>query len=117
MGMADLKKTASSANRQQTTAVSIDDFIDDATFYAMGTSQLTNPAPSPLRLVEPVNPLPSTQFRNATFSFSEQAITELAEMVQEEHQSKSKLLRQLIHAHYQLTAQQRATLEDKYKLR
>ncbi|WP_168195153.1 ribbon-helix-helix protein, CopG family [Shewanella sp. SNU WT4] len=149
MGMADLKKAVSSANRQRLppTSVSIEDFIEESNLYAMGQLHGNNmhvsaiydkpihskdiaaiPAPlpvQPLRLITPLalelplevslqDPQTLAKNRNATFSLSEDAIKQLSIMAGEQQQSKSKIIRQLIQAHYQLSPQQRAQLSAPY---
>ena len=92
MGLADLKKNASPAKLSQ--QLSLDDFIDGATLYAMGIQRHPNQAANDSCKYK------GRKFRNATFTLSEACIQQLTDMTGDGHIAKSKLLRILISEHY-----------------
>ena len=130
MGLSDLKKNAM-PSRGGVQPLSLDEFIDAATLYAMGESHIPSTGnsvaamervkESPVEVtLETSNvvtlhrpqtasrPLDATidderpHYRKATFSLSEAAIAHLATLSEESDISKSKLIRFLIEQHYPL---------------
>lgn len=116
MGLADLKKKPISIDSTGTHTVSIEDFINDAQRYAFGEMELStcqhNIDQADTKRQGSGETLTSlldsgfvqddrTKFRHATFSLSEQAITQLSELSQTRHMAKSKILRELIDTEYQ----------------
>ncbi|MCF1427698.1 MAG: replication protein RepA [Shewanella sp.] len=103
MGLADLKKNALPAKPSQA-QLSLEEFIDGATQYAMGLERNAGkPAGNGKHR--------SGKFRNATFSLSEACIKQLAEITGDGHIAKSRLVRILINEHYQQTQQMREQIE------
>jgi len=124
--------------------LSLDEFIDAATLYAMGESHIPSTGnsvaamervkESPLEVtLETSNvvtlhrpqtasrPLDATidderpHYRKATFSLSEAAIAHLATLSEESDISKSKLIRFLIEQHYALPTALRQMREQQIK--
>ncbi|MGI2259433.1 hypothetical protein [Shewanella sp. GXUN23E] len=105
MGLADLKKNALPAKSSQA-RLSLEEFIDGATLYAMG---LQRHAGKPA--ANDNGKHRSRKFRNATFTLSETCIEQLAEMTGDGHIAKSRLVRILIHEHYLQTRELREQIE------
>ncbi|MEL4371279.1 CopG family transcriptional regulator [Shewanella xiamenensis] len=143
MGLSDLKKNAM-PSRGGVQPLSLDEFIDAATLYAMGESHIPSTGnsvaamervkESPLEVtLETSNvvtlhrpqtasrPLDATiddkrpHYRKATFSLSEAAIAHLATLSEESDISKSKLIRFLIEQHYALPTALRQMREQQIK--
>ncbi|MEL4277836.1 CopG family transcriptional regulator [Shewanella xiamenensis] len=143
MGLSDLKKNAM-PSRGGVQPLSLDEFIDAATLYAMGESHIPSTGnsvaamervkESPLEVtLETSNvvtlhrpqtasrPLDTTidderpHYRKATFSLSEAAIAHLATLSEESDISKSKLIRFLIEQHYALPTALRQMREQQIK--
>lgn len=143
MGLSDLKKNAM-PSRGGVQPLSLDEFIDAATLYAMGESHIPstgNSVPAMERVKE--SPLEVTldtsnvvtlhrpqtasrsldttidderpHYRKATFSLSEAAIAHLATLSEESDISKSKLIRFLIEQHYALPTALRQMREQQIK--
>ncbi|MCG9965254.1 MAG: CopG family transcriptional regulator [Shewanella sp.] len=140
MGLSDLKKNAM-PSRGGTKPLSLDEFIDAATLYAMGetclpTAQnamaelviefpvectqdssnvvtLQRPKTSPILL--DISQEERPHYRKATFSLSEAAIAHLASLSEESDISKSKLVRFLIEQHYALPTALRQMCELQIK--
>ncbi|GIU12807.1 CopG family transcriptional regulator [Shewanella sp. MBTL60-007] len=144
MGLADLKKNStpsSITHRQiQTSQLAledlIDDFINDASRYALGQEEQA-PKQSELvdlerysqreglanlrnadsykveRLAEKVLTVKKGDFpvRKATFTLTESAIAHLAELADDCDVAKSKLIRFLIEHHFNLSPEQRRAKE------
>ncbi len=140
MGLSDLKKNAMSS-KEGSPPQSLDEFIDAATWYAMGDSLHPNMNPASKNnegqqtALTPSNvvSLPTvaiqyrahkpkaqgepnmnrhSQYRKATFSLSESAIRDLAKLAKESKVSKSKLLRLLIEQHNALPSALRQMREQ-----
>ncbi|GIU34673.1 CopG family transcriptional regulator [Shewanella schlegeliana] len=143
MGLADLKKNStpsSSTHRQiQTSQLAledlIDDFINDASRYAIGQEEqapklselvdlechsqvelLTNLRGDKYkveRLAEKVLTVKKGKLpvRKATFTLTESAIAHLAELADDCDVAKSKLIRFLIEHHFNLSPEQRRAKE------
>lgn len=143
MGLSDLKKNAM-PSRGGVQPLSLDEFIDAATLYAMGESHIPSTGnsvaamervkESPVEVtLETSNvvtlhrpqtasrPLDATidderpHYRKATFSLSEAAIAHLATLSKESDISKSKLIRFLIEQHYALPTALRQMREQQIK--
>ncbi|ASF17496.1 MULTISPECIES: CopG family transcriptional regulator [Shewanella] len=143
MGLSDLKKNAM-PSRGGVQPLSLDEFIDAATLYAMGESHIPSTGnsvaamervkESPVEVtLETSNvvtlhrpqtasrPLDATidderpHYRKATFSLSEAAIAHLATLSEESDISKSKLIRFLIEQHYALPTALRQMREQQIK--
>ena len=143
MGLSDLKKNAM-PSRGGVQPLSLDEFIDAATLYAMGESHIPSTGnsvaamervkESPLEITLDTSnavtlhrpqtasrPLDATidderpHYRKATFSLSEAAIAHLATLSEESDISKSKLIRFLIEQHYALPTALRQMREQQIK--
>ncbi|MFB2761169.1 CopG family transcriptional regulator [Shewanella xiamenensis] len=143
MGLSDLKKNAM-PSRGGVQPLSLDEFIDAATLYAMGESHIPSTGnsvaamervkESPVEVtLETSNVVtlhrPQTasrsldttidderpHYRKATFSLSEAAIAHLATLSEESDISKSKLIRFLIEQHYALPTALRQMREQQIK--
>ncbi|MBW0294813.1 CopG family transcriptional regulator [Shewanella xiamenensis] len=143
MGLSDLKKNAM-PSRGGVQPLSLDEFIDAATLYAMGESHIPSTGnsvaamervkESPLEVTLDTSnvvtlhrpqtasrPLDATidderpHYRKATFSLSEAAIAHLATLSEESDISKSKLIRFLIEQHYALPTALRQMREQQIK--
>lgn len=143
MGLSDLKKNAM-PSRGGAQPLSLDEFIDAATLYAMGESHIPSTGnsvaamervkESPLEVTLDTSNVvtlhrPQTasrsldttidderpHYRKATFSLSEAAIAHLATLSEESDISKSKLIRFLIEQHYALPTALRQMREQQIK--
>ncbi|MEE1979741.1 CopG family transcriptional regulator [Shewanella xiamenensis] len=143
MGLSDLKKNAM-PSRGGVQPLSLDEFIDAATLYAMGESHIPSTGnsvaamervkESPLEVTLDTSnvvtlhrpqtasrPLDASidderpHYRKATFSLSEAAIAHLATLSEESDISKSKLIRFLIEQHYALPTALRQMREQQIK--
>lgn len=106
MSLTDLKKKHT--QKKGKSDFTVDDFIDDADNYAQGAPKLVSAGkekPAKLEL-EQAMVLAEKQYqkkknakpyRHATFTLSEEAITELGELAQDSKLAKSHILRILIH--------------------
>ncbi|QIR13888.1 hypothetical protein [Shewanella aestuarii] len=129
MGLADLKKNASSCKASFSGQMSVEDFIDAASLYALGqTHEFANSTnvvdflsrrdeqqtrtSKPTKGKKDVNTKP---FKRATFTLSEQAINQLAENSQASQLAKSKLIRHLIAEHNLLSIEQKQQLYKKFE--
>ncbi|MDX1391816.1 MAG: ribbon-helix-helix protein, CopG family [Rheinheimera sp.] len=90
MALTDLKKKSQPHGKPGFTA---DEFIDDATNYAMGMPRIVS-----LRqpLPEEIDDTTRLPMRHATFTLSQEAIDALNELSQATGEPKSKLIRKLI---------------------
>ncbi|QYJ79821.1 CopG family transcriptional regulator [Shewanella acanthi] len=140
MGLSDLKKNVM-PSRGSAQALTLDEFIDAATLYAMGETRMPSTAapyadddwtsgefevtidssnvvtlhrPQTMALVAGTD-VERPHFRKATFSLSEVAISHLALLSQESEISKSKLIRFLIEQHYALPTALRQMREQQIK--
>ncbi|MDH0447813.1 CopG family transcriptional regulator [Shewanella bicestrii] len=142
MGLSDLKKNAM-PSRGGAQPLSLDEFIDAATLYAMGETRLPSTGSAvAVDLVKEAQvevtldssnvvtlhrPQTATRqldasieeerphYRKATFSLSEAAISHLAKLSEESDISKSKLIRFLIEQHYALPTALRQMREQQIK--
>lgn len=143
MGLSDLKKNAM-PSRGGVQPLSLDEFFDAATLYAMGESHIPSTGnsvaamervkESPLEVTLDTSNVvtlhrPQTasrsldttidderpHYRKATFSLSEAAIAHLATLSEESDISKSKLIRFLIEQHYALPTALRQMREQQIK--
>jgi hypothetical protein len=149
MSLTDLKKSStlskSTHQKIQTSQLAlddlIDDFINDASRYAVGEDQL---APSTNKVIElnikknqfnlsGLNLLAgdisatvksttanikritkgNTPFRKSTFTLSESAISHLATLADDGDVAKSKLVRFLIEHHFSMTKEERKEIEKR----
>ncbi|MGL5358791.1 MAG: ribbon-helix-helix protein, CopG family [Shewanella sp.] len=114
MGLSDLKKNTTQS-KAVARAISLEEFMDAATRYAMGeTAELESAALKgdvsnviPLYGQAQVFIAPKLapeqerpHYRRATFYLSETAITHLTQLAADTDRSKSKLIRALIEQHY-----------------
>ncbi|OUS28956.1 hypothetical protein A9Q98_06850 [Thalassotalea sp. 42_200_T64] len=105
MSLADLKKQHASKIRRNFT---VDEFIDDATNYAMGKSQIidadmqTQTDLLSKKIAEKIVPCKDKPFKKATFTLSEDIISQLNELSAKTSISKSRLLRILVNNFYYL---------------
>ncbi|MCE9686620.1 CopG family transcriptional regulator [Shewanella sp. AS16] len=119
MGLADLKKNYTQS-KKVTAQLSLDDFIEAANLYAMG--QAPEARQTTAQLVPFIRPAQGAQnkqdnrphepFRKATFTLSESAISQLADLASECEIAKSKLVRFLIEHHYALPVHERKQKEQ-----
>ncbi|MCL1141766.1 CopG family transcriptional regulator [Shewanella gaetbuli] len=129
MGLADLKKNATSCDNQFSKQMSVDEFIETASLYALGKTHEFDNANNGTNVVDFINRLSKQKaeaniaveqsnapFRRATFTLSEQAISQLGQFSQQSKLAKSKLIRHLINEHHQLTEQEKQTLYQKFEL-
>lgn len=132
MALADLKKNASSCKSSFKKQMSIEEFIDTASLYALGqTHEFTQSnnvvdflqcrdnkrAIAALSIhTETVKIVSKQPFRRATFTLSEQAISQLAQFSQASQIAKSKLIRHLIAEHNQLSDEDKQQLYQKFEL-
>lgn len=85
MTLANLKKRAPSASRP---VMSVDDFIEDAEYYANGLSKVVN-LPCPKVNSEPGE----VALKRATFTLGEPALTQLSSLSERTGVPKSRLIR------------------------
>lgn len=131
MGLADLKKNATPCEPHrngQDLCPSIDEFIEDAIFYALGKERRTEQhhviadksniitlhrhvaESNNGRLVYP----PQCPLKRATFTLGEPIIKQLAQLSTEANVSKSRMLRFLTSYFDSLSAQQRKLLYQQF---
>lgn len=91
MSLANLKKKQPTARLKKLT---VEDFIEDAQAYARGESVLGQLAAQAIKVRVKRNK--STRTKHATFSLSENCISQLANLAQRTGISKSKLVRMLV---------------------
>ena len=126
MGLADLKKNSTQSNAARDNAarsaqLSLDDFIDEASLYALGLTHkaghenvvdicdhLKQSRSSNVRVISKGN----APYRKATFTLSEGAISHLTELANDCDVAKSRLIRFLIEHHYSLPVEQRKRKEQ-----
>lgn len=132
MALADLKKNASSCKSTFKRQMSVEEFIDTASLYALGqTHEFARPsnvvdflqcrdnkrAIASINLkAESVTQVSKQPFRRATFTLSEQAINQLAQFSQASQLAKSKLIRHLIAEHNLLSDEDKQQLYQKFEL-
>jgi len=129
MGLADLKKNASSCKAAFSKQMSIEEFIDNASLYALGQTheftQHTNvvdflqrrdnkQATQSQQLVNQTEQV-KKPFRHATFTLSEQAISDLTALSQASKMAKSKLIRHLIAEHNLLSDKDKQALYQQFE--
>ncbi|MCL1080104.1 hypothetical protein D5R81_18915 [Parashewanella spongiae] len=112
--MLDLKKKIQSDKPVLTQNVSADEFINQASHYAMGRAEsrcagndnvvdINSHRPQFImlgRVTKSVDEKQSNPFRNATFSLSQSAFEQLTELASENLIAKSRILRILIEQHF-----------------
>ena len=117
MGLADLKKKHNLHHQKKFT---IDEFIEDADFYAKGkpkgvSLELTlhrDEALTALAFIESGEHL-KPSFKKATFSLSTTAIDELGNLTQQDGMNKSLLLRLFTHYFSSLSPEERQTIYER----
>lgn len=128
MGLADLKKNASSCKASFSGQMSVEDFIDAASLYALGqTHEFANSTnvvdflsrrddqkTKTNQLAKGKTAAKRKPYKKATFTLSEQAISQLAENSQASQLAKSKLIRHLIAEHNLLSMEQKQLLYKKF---
>ena len=128
MGLADLKKNASSCKASFSGQMSVEDFIDAASLYALGqTHEFANSTnvvdflsrrddqqAKTNKLIKSKTQAKKKPFKRSTFTLSEQAINQLAENSQASQLAKSKLIRHLIAEHNLLSMEQKQLLYKKF---
>lgn len=103
MSLADLKKQSKPREQRSFT---VDEFIDDATNYAMGDPQIVSAdvrAQAELisqKISDAVEPASEKPFKHATFTLSEDIIEQLNELSDKTGIPKSRLLRILVNNFY-----------------
>lgn len=117
MGLADLKKKHNLHHQKKFT---IDEFIEDADFYAKGKPKVVSleltlhrdEALTALAFIESgEHRKPS--FKKATFSLSTTAIDELGNLTQQDGMNKSLLLRLFTHYFSSLSPEERQTIYER----
>lgn len=95
MSLADLKKKK---DKKPVKKLSVEDFIDDATAYSQGQSQLGEQATNQPATMKRKNNKRRSKRRtkHATFSLSQECIVQLNELTKETGINKSKLVRLLV---------------------
>ncbi len=121
MGLADLKKKHQLHHQKKFT---VDEFIEDAEFYAKGTPKVVSlelslhrdESLSALAFIESGEHL-KPSFKKATFSMSTAAIDELGNLTQQDGMNKSLLLRLFTHYFSSLTPEERQTIYERLNQR
>lgn len=109
MSLTDLKRQQI---KKKPASVSIDDFIEDANNYAQGkpSKVATETAESKAQAAETAKEKAVKQFRHATFTLTEQSISQLDDLSLQTGIAKSKLLRIFIANFSQLSEAEQAQL-------
>ena len=110
MSLSDLKKSKDGKPRKK--AFTVDEFISDAENYAKGTPELVSEGKNPTvnlqqalaaakqfevkKQAERRSTKDNKPFRHATFTLSEEAITQLQELAKDSQLAKSHIIRILI---------------------
>ena len=117
MGLADLKKKHNLHHQKKFT---IDEFIEDADFYAKGKPKVVSlelnlhreEALTALAFIENGEHL-KPSYKKATFSLSTTAIDELGSLTQQDGMNKSLLLRLFTHYFSSLSPEERQTIYER----
>ncbi|EKP0278174.1 CopG family transcriptional regulator [Aeromonas bestiarum] len=117
MGLADLKKKHNLHHQKKFT---IDEFIEDADFYAKGKPKVVSlelnlhreEALTALAFIESGDYL-KPSYKKATFSLSTAAIDELGSLTQQDGMNKSLLLRLFTHYFSSLSPEERQTIYER----
>lgn len=117
MGLADLKKKHNLHHQKKFT---IDEFIEDADFYAKGKPKVVSLELSlhrdevltALAFIERGEHL-KPSYKKATFSLSTAAIDELGNLTQQDGMNKSLLLRLFTHYFSSLSPEERQTIYER----
>lgn len=117
MGLADLKKKHNLHHQKKFT---IDEFIEDADFYAKGKPKVVSlelslhrdEALTALTFIERGEHL-KPSYKKATFSLSTAAIDELGNLTQQDGMNKSLLLRLFTHYFSSLSPEERQTIYER----
>jgi len=110
MSLSDLKKSKDGKIKRK--AFTVDEFIADAENYAKGSPEIVSGDNSQIlnlkqalaaakqfevkKRAEPTEKVQTKPFRHATFTLSEEAITQLQELAKESNLAKSHIIRILI---------------------
>ncbi|MCW0506221.1 CopG family transcriptional regulator [Aeromonas piscicola] len=121
MGLADLKKKHNLHHQKKFT---IDEFIEDADFYAKGKPKVVSlelnlhreEALTALAFIESGEYL-KPSYKKATFSLSTAAIDELGSLTQQDGMNKSLLLRLFTHYFSSLSPEERQTIYERLQER
>ncbi len=103
MSLADLKKQSSSQTQR---SFSIDEFIDDATNYAMGKPEIVSARyqKESKKICKALNDVvkkdKKASFKHATFTLTDDIITQLNDLSEQTNIPKSRLLRILVNQFY-----------------
>ena len=117
MGLADLKKKHNLHHQKKFT---IDEFIEDADFYAKGKPKVVSlelslhrdEALTALACIERGEHL-KPSYKKATFSLSTAAIDELGNLTQQDGMNKSLLFRLFTHYFSSLSPEERQTIYER----
>ncbi|HGY1014170.1 TPA: CopG family transcriptional regulator [Aeromonas salmonicida subsp. smithia] len=117
MGLTDLKKKHNLHHQKKFT---IDEFIEDADFYAKGKPKVVSlelslhrdEALTALAFIERGEHL-KPSYKKATFSLSTAAIDELGNLTQQDGMNKSLLLRLFTHYFSSLSPEERQTIYER----
>ncbi|KFZ38152.1 hypothetical protein HR45_06515 [Shewanella mangrovi] len=125
MGLADLKKNATRSERaysEEAFSPSIDDFIDDAIFYAMGqqklpSSQSKNNVVTFHRAEQSLTQTPAQHpLKRGTYTLGDSTVTKLRALAEEAGISRSRMLRFLVNYYEHLNPQQRRLLYRQFMI-
>ncbi|AVI68480.1 MULTISPECIES: replication protein RepA [Shewanella] len=109
MSLTDLKRKKP---KQIIKPVSVDDFIEDANNYALGKASLLA-APTTHTIVKGLDKKSTKIYRHATFTLTENSISQLDALSKSTNIAKSRLLRILINEFTQLTPAQQEQIANK----
>jgi hypothetical protein len=108
MSLTDLKRKKS---KKIVTPVSVDDFIEDANNYALGMASLLTA--SPADIPKGLDKTSTKMYRHATFTLTENSISQLDALSKSTNIAKSRLLRILINEFSQLSPTQQDQIANK----
>jgi hypothetical protein len=111
MSLTDLKRKKQKTERPK---LSVDDFIEDADNYAFGKPSVLDPneAKSPAKQKKGLDKASSKSYRHATFTLTENSISQLDALSKQTKMAKSKLLRILIDEFSQKSKSEQKQLLD-----
>ncbi|QSX34816.1 hypothetical protein JYB87_06225 [Shewanella avicenniae] len=123
MGLADLKKNATRCERtysEEIPAPSVDAFIEDAIYYAMGQQKQAT-APDNVvtfhRVEQQLQALPAQHpLKRGTFTLGASTVTKLKALAEEADISRSRMLRFLVSYYEHLNPQQRRLLYRQFMI-
>ena len=121
MGLSDLKKKKLK-EPGPAPHVTIDEFINDAEFYALGHPKVVSPErslPPSQPTIQAESPAVSKEFKaifkKATYSMSMESIDNLTLIAEQDGLNKSQLLRLFTHYFYHLPPEERDLIYERFK--